>query len=54
MKKQKITIHNLLRKLATQSGENKLRIAFRLSSFVSKIKSAGEVYGARQQPRATA
>lgn len=54
MKKQKITINYLLKKLAMQSGEDKLRIAFRLSSFVNKIKSAGEIYGAKQQPRATA
>lgn len=54
MKRQKNTIHYLLGKLATQSGENKLRIAFKLSSFVSRLKSAGEVYGTKQQPRTTA
>lgn len=51
MKRQKITIYYLLKKLAAQSGEDKLRIAFGLSSFVNKIKSAGQVYGAKQQPR---
>lgn len=55
MKRQKITIRYLLRKLAMQSGEEKLRIAFKLSSFVNKIKSAGEAYGEKQhRPRATA
>ena len=54
MKKQKITIRYLLKKLAMQSGEDKLRIAFKLSSFVNKIKSAGEAYGTKQQPRTTA
>ena len=54
MKKQKITVHYLLKKLAAQSGEEKLRIAFNLSSFVNKVKSAGKTYGAKQQPRATA
>lgn len=54
MKRQKITIRYLLKKLAMQSGEEKLRIAFGLSSFVSKIRSAGEAYGAKQQSRTTA
>jgi len=44
MKKQKITIRYLLKKLAMQSGKDKLRIAFKLSSFVNKIKSSGENY----------
>lgn len=54
MKRRKITIHSLLKKLAMQSGEEKLRIAFKLSSFVNKIKSAGEGYEKNQyRPRAT-
>lgn len=54
MTRQKITTHYLLKKLALKSGEDKLRIAFRLSSFVNKIKAVGKTYGAKQQPRATA
>lgn len=54
MKRQKITIRYLLKKLAMQSGEEKLRIAFRLSSFVNKIKSEGQAYGSKQQPRTSA
>ena len=54
MRRQKITINSLLKKLSMQSGEEKLRIAFNLSSFVNKIKSAGKTYGTKQQPRATA
>lgn len=49
MKGQKITIHYLLKKLSEQSGEDKLHIAFKLSSFVNKIKSAGQAYGTKQQ-----
>lgn len=55
MRKQKITISYIIQKLASQSGEEKLRIAFKLSSFVNKIKSAGAAYATKQhQPRTTA
>lgn len=53
MKRQKITIQALLKKLASQSGEDKLRIAFKLSSFVKKLRLAGIAYGQKQHRTGT-
>jgi hypothetical protein len=40
---------DILRMLATQDPEEKLRIAFRLRSFVVKIRKAGETYAKTNQ-----
>ena len=44
----KKVFRNLLDKLYLQSGEEKLKIAFKLSLFVQKLRKEGEAYAKKQ------
>lgn len=45
---EKRSFRNLLDKLSLQSGEEKLKIAFKLSLFVQKLRKEGEAYAKKQ------
>jgi len=45
---KKRSFRNLLDKLSLQSGEEKLKISFKLSLFVQKLRKEGEAYAKKQ------
>lgn len=47
----KYTFQDVIRVLSRQNGEEKLRLAFKLSQFVKKLRAQGAIYGKEQQRR---